>query len=232
MKRFSSLIVAVSLLCLFYSQQVMGKINFNGVRAYHDLGGPYKSAVLDINKDGDLDIISAEAYDASISILFGNNDGVFDDPVYIDVGEISSDFTIGDLNNDGNPDIAVSSYNTDTASVLYGLGDGQFSNPDFYSCTDSSDLIAMGDLNNDGFADVAVGSWYGYLNVFLNNGDGTFHAAGETYVSDHLLSLAVADFNATPRMTLLSSTAGSRKTACFTEMATDRSNRPSFFPRT
>jgi len=87
-----------------------------------------------------------------------------------------------DYNNDGWEDVLLGGYFH--RELHRNNGDGTF--------TDVTNAVGLGgglytmsiitpDFNNDGWSDVAIGNWYGRLEIFLNNGDGTFQNVTRTW---------------------------------------------------
>ena len=64
-------------------------------------------AVGDVNHDGKLDIIAANALTASLEILPGNGDGTFRVPTSVSLPGIPRGIVVADFNGDGWPDVAV-----------------------------------------------------------------------------------------------------------------------------
>src|SRR5262249_19175487 len=139
---------------------------------------------------------------SGVSVLLGNGDGSFQDPVYYATGSYPSSVVVGDFNGDGIPDLAVANYGSSHVSVLLGNGDGSFQAArNFYfdgSLHPSS--LAVADFNGDGSLDLAtilvpeVGDG-NYLGVLLGNGDGSFRFGFAYNFDGGATSLAVGDFD-------------------------------------
>ena len=174
-------------------------------------------AVADFNMDGAADLVAANGGTAdSVSVLLGNGDGTFQNPViYPSGGAIANAAAVADFNGDGVPDLAVvngcATYTNLSCSpngsvgILLGNGDGTFQPPVAYgSAGNSPSSIAVADFNGDGNIDLAVAnaappggaSGDGSLSLLLGNGAGNFQSAvtydaGGTYSA----SISAADFN-------------------------------------
>jgi VCBS repeat-containing protein len=147
----------------------------------------YDVAVADIDKDGDLDIIEANA--GVNRIWLNQGGGVFSTANVIDFGsaaENSRDVAVADLNNDGYLDIFIA--NEDSGNTVW-LNNGDSQNPGFTQVPGSlgngeSRAVALGDLNGDGTIDAFVVNSgtaggdpdnNGAANeVWFNDGDGNF----------------------------------------------------------
>jgi YD repeat-containing protein len=159
----------------------------------------------DFNGDGEPDL----AIDAaSLQILLGKGDGTFGPAPPSSIPSFQSyAMAAGDFNGDGNLDLALGNISSATVTVLLGNGDGTFFQSAGAPPNLFSDITAMvaGDFNNDGQLDLAITAntdaanftTQGWIEILLNNGDGTFRVAPTSPIAfgASLSSLAVADFN-------------------------------------
>jgi FG-GAP-like repeat len=166
--------------------------------------GPAPIAVADVNHDGYLDILVANADDRTLSVLLGDGRGRFrpaPDPL-IPTGESPNDIAVGDFNGDGNLDLVIANTGTPNLTVLLGDGHGGF-HPSPHSPFATTSYphvhgVAVGDFNGDGKLDVVTDSW-GHDQILLLLGDGAgnlllpgrlFHTGKRPYQR-----LRAADFN-------------------------------------
>jgi Bacterial Ig-like domain (group 3)/FG-GAP-like repeat len=157
----------------------------------------------DLNNDKKLDLVLSCA-DGNISVLFGNGDGTFQQPVsYTTTGTPSLAQPV-DLNGDGYLDIAVST----PASVLVILNQGSAAPGTLlpaktYPVPAGLAIVLAGvqggDFNGDGKQDLIAVNTNTALSIpfviFYGNGDGTLQTAQTPNQVDATGPFVVADFN-------------------------------------
>lgn len=81
---------------------------------------PRSVIVGDLNADGLLDLIVANAYSSAVSMLISSGDGTFASAINFSTGDPSTPFSaaLGDFNGDGKPDVATANFVDSSASVL------------------------------------------------------------------------------------------------------------------
>lgn len=205
-----------------------GDGTFKSVVTYYSGGLNADSiAVADVNRDGKLDLLVAnacannECTNGAVGVLLGNGDGTFQTAVsYSSDGQGASSVAVADVNDDGKPDLLIANEcgssectGANGVSVLLGNGDGTFKAAVSYGSGGyQAASLATEDVNGDGKLDLLVANrcnndtncTNGTVSVLLGNGDGTFRSA-QGYDSSGLLadSLAVADVNGDGKLDVL-----------------------------
>jgi hypothetical protein len=163
----------------------------------HDPGEPYSLAVGDFNRDGILDLAVAGGANGRVSVLLGNGDGTFGEPVFYHGGTTIN--TDGDLRNIGILDLVGTNALAKTIGVMLGNGDGTFGPLTQYPDTKGTPLdVALGDLTNNNIQDVVAIDGGGYcpcISVLLGNGDGTFQRQTHFPAPFPANALVLGDFN-------------------------------------
>jgi hypothetical protein len=139
-------------------------------------GVPSGAAFADFNRDGKLDLATANPNASSISVLLGKGDGSFEPPVNYQVGKTPAYIRAADFNGDGWLDLTVLGGNSDV-DVLLGNGNGTFQSPTSYGFPQAPGALAVGDFNGDGKVDLVVAiRSLKTIALMLGKGDGTFQA--------------------------------------------------------
>ena len=92
-----------------------------------DHGQSLAAALVDVNGDGNLDLIAGNAT-GGVAVFLGNGNGTFQAPVIYgaSLGQIG-DIRVADLNGDGSLDLIVT--NESVVATMLGNGNGTFQNP-------------------------------------------------------------------------------------------------------
>jgi hypothetical protein len=157
--------------------------------------GPAHLLATDLDLDDNLDLVSANTKDSSLSILFGKGTGSFRAPVNINVAAEPTMSTVGDINRDGYPDLVTNARGAKMFVVLHGNGDGSFRNP-IPTRTGKVPLnIILGDYNHDDKLDAAVTLTFDKMELYMGTGDGYFKKGATYQTGSRSFSGVTEDFN-------------------------------------
>jgi phospholipase C len=188
---------------LFHSTNVTASVSLGG-SALPVGGGPRQLASGDFNRDGKLDLVTANSGDNTLSVLLGSGDGTFTAAASVPVGHGPVGVVVGDFNADTQLDLAVANSADNSILVLLGNGDGTFLQANSL-ITPEPDSLTIGDFNQDGDLDLAaVNGISNEVSVFLGRGDGTFaHASTPKGIGHSPSSIAAGDLRSNGLLDLL-----------------------------
>ncbi len=162
-------------------------------------------ATVDVDLDGDLDIVANEAtpntpgIPSVISVVRNLGNFNFSEPDLYDVGlSVSSAFITGDVNNDGFPDIVttnVLTLNTSEVFVLINDGTGRFDERQTYAAGSQPNEARIGDVSGDGWPDIVITNTFGVALYYENDGAGAFLPPEEVITWGNATDMELADFD-------------------------------------
>ena len=180
-------------------------------------------SVADVDNDGVLDIISANAFlSGSITLLIGNGDGTFAAPISLANAEKARRAIGADLNQDGLTDIVAtidaSSFNGGSghnSAVFFGVAGGGFSEPLTLSDLLINELVKAVDIDGDANLDVITTGGFGSvvnseINIALGNGSGSFMTDLHFSAGQRISDLAFGDLNNDGALDIVSTHSESR----------------------
>src|SRR6185369_2695762 len=120
-------------------------------------GAPHGIAVLDVDGDGDWDIVDANVDDSELAMMLNDGSGHFGAPTFFDSG-VSGEYALesGDMNNDGIMDLVVGARNGSQIRTLLGNGDGTFTPKAIQNSGGNTWVVALGDIDGDGDLDASA----------------------------------------------------------------------------
>ncbi|MBT8364067.1 MAG: VCBS repeat-containing protein [Deltaproteobacteria bacterium] len=131
----------------------------------------------DINGDGHLDIIAANATSdtqGGVQVWLGDGKGNWPVETGPTINGLYMDVLVVDLNNDGSLDLVASGWGTYGAlKVWLGDGTGKWTSTEPLA-KGSYYGLSVGDLNNDGNFDIFAGSYRRGVRIFVGDGQGDF----------------------------------------------------------
>jgi FG-GAP-like repeat/Bacterial Ig-like domain len=163
-----------------------------------DLGGePHGIAALDVDGDGDWDIVDANVASGDLALMLNDGSGGFGSPTTFD-GGVGGEYALaaGDMNGDGIMDLVVGGRNSEEIRTLLGNGDGTFTQAAVQSSGGLTWVVALGDVDGDGILDAtAANSVSNNGAVLIGNGDGTFAAPVTVSSGAHTPSTDLGDLD-------------------------------------
>lgn len=169
-------------------QYVTGTIAATGV-------SPVDVIALDVDMDGDVDLVTGNQTGNSISVEKNDGSGNFTKTDYACGGTYLSSISYGDYDGDGDQDIVAGLSNE--IRIMVNDGTGAFTVGFVASALSSPASFASGDIDNDGDIDLALGSGSdGKLYIYKNNGFGVF-SLSQTITTGYssLTSIAFGHFD-------------------------------------
>ncbi len=194
---------------------------------------------IDLDNDGDTDLLLARANGI---FLYTNNNGQFSKqqiPVDLPPASAPLNIAVGDIDRDGDGDLYISAFvdfanfksatfndpqHAKTNILLRNDGDGIFTDITEESGTASLQntfLSSFLDLNQDGWLDLVVAQNTGQVELFRNNGDGSFSPQALTTGWGFWMGLAVGDIDADGDQDLFLTNSGTSVPAWILELAGD-----------
>ena len=166
------------ILALVSSDAANIQYNFTQGAAIPTGSTPEGIAVGDLNGDGVVDIVTADAGSDSMSVLIGNKDGTYQPRKVFKTGQNPSAVALADLDGDGNLDAIVTNNDDNTVTVFWGNGKGGFDTSTLLGTGSGPHRIAVGDIDGDGNLDFAVVNQTGTsATVFFGDGKRHFTSA-------------------------------------------------------
>lgn len=172
---------------------------------------PWGLATGDLDGDHNLDVVTANNGAGSVTVYWGQGDGLLGNRQDVSVGAGTQQVTIDDFNADKILDIATVNATDNNMAILLGQGTNGHGNRTFspavyypMGASISPRSLVSGDFNADGIVDLAVAAFNGGsgkdVSIFEGNGadgkgDGTFALSHQYEAGSGLVNIAAADFN-------------------------------------
>ena len=168
---------------------------FSNVSSFFATSNSSDVDIVDLDNDGQLDIIASGRRDASQFILYGNENGTFADSIIVQGSGLDADLVVADFNRDGFADIA-SSTNSPSFAVNSGTADRDVFNLAEFPIDGGAVIgLVTGDFNSDSIPDLAYTVRSEEIQIALGAGDGTFDQRFTFDAPLFLIALETGDFD-------------------------------------
>jgi hypothetical protein len=137
--------------------------------------GPTQVVLFDVDRDGNVDVVTTDFASNQLSILWGDGAGGLPTRTDLPTGAGPDAVAIALVDGDEWPDLVVSQQSAGTFGVLRGLGGRTFA-PVVASPAGSHPRgLAVGDVTGDGFPDIAIAfDLLNQVKIFPGDGAGNF----------------------------------------------------------
>ncbi len=181
-------------------------------------GGLLSSVVAsDINGDGRLDMIFADATSNTLTVLTNDGSGNFLVTSVLPVGGGPASVIAADINSDGKIDLICANQASNSLTVLTNNGVGIFSVSSTLTVGNGPVSVATADFNGDGKLDLVCANESGNtLTVLTNNGSGGFALAATLNVGNAPVWVVATNINGNVRPDLVCANSGDNTLSVFT----------------
>ena len=171
--------------------------------------GPYSIAAGDIDRDGDLDLATANLTQGTISVLSNDGNAVFSTHATLDAGEFPSSICFVDLNADRSLDLVCADLGLNTVYAYLNFSDGDFVFQGQSAVGDYPNSLFCGDLDGDNDMDMfTANTWSNDITVLYNDGDGVFSSIWQYPVGSSPLAVFGADVSGNGAIDLVAANSG------------------------
>ena len=168
----------------------------------------------DVDGDGDLDLLAANAGSNTVSVRLNDGTGMFTAPVtgaVVSVGNAPYGLAAADVDGDGDLDLLTANVSSNTVSVRLNNGAGVFAAPATgaevsvgNTASNGAYDVTAADVDGDGDLDLlTANTTNNSVSVRLNNGTGTFAGGQEVAVGLNAGRLTVGDVDGDGDLDLL-----------------------------
>lgn len=145
--------------------------SFGSASSFSVTGSPNSMTAGDVNGDGKIDLVTANANSGTVGVLLGTGTGTFGTATNYAAGSSPRSVALADFNGDGKIDLVTANADSGTVSALLGNGTGAFRPPVNVLAGVGPIGVAFGNFNGDGRPDVVSANvTSNNVSVLLNDG--------------------------------------------------------------
>ncbi|UCG68410.1 MAG: VCBS repeat-containing protein [Thermoplasmata archaeon] len=189
-------LITIISICILIPRQIPGDFEYR--KDFITGNGPHSAGLADLDNDGDLDIVTADYYGDTISILTNDGEGIYSKTGEYETGDGPRFLFVADLDSDLDMDIATANYGDDSASVFKNHGNGSFATRVDYDVGSGPYSIFLADVGEDanGDLDLITADEQAFkVSVLENDGNGAFSNKMTYRVGTKPKGLYVEDLN-------------------------------------
>ncbi len=164
---------------------------------FYDIAGTQMHAAsVDLDGDGDQDVVTANQSPSDLAVLLNPGNGVLAAPTFVPMSG-NPRFVLGlDVDGDGDNDLVTANSGTSGLGLLLNTGTGVFGAATSIAVGPSPYWVCSADLDGDGDPDLASANFSGdSISVVFNQGGGTFSAPTTLPSGFRPTSITSADFD-------------------------------------
>jgi hypothetical protein len=157
---------------------------------------PVAVTVANVNTDGWPDVISADYYGNTLTVLTNDGTGNFVLDETLQAGNSPDALVAGDLQNNGHPDLICANSGDNTLTVFTNDGRGLFASNATYTVGSAPSAVTLADVNSNGWLDViCANALDNTLTVLTNDGRGFLVSNSTNLVGRTPQAVIAADVN-------------------------------------
>lgn len=156
--------------------------------------GAFELVAADVNRDGRVDLVVANASSNTVTTLLGTAAG-FADAFTWQTSAGPRSIIAGDFTRDGRLDMAIAGFDCDCVNIGRGNGDGSFTTVTTFAVGHQPEELMAGDMNRDGTLDLMIGHLDGTIHVLYGAASATFVPVNSDPAAQRTRGMDAADFD-------------------------------------